>query len=77
MGTKKTATAGALIEPEIKEQAEAILKELGLTVSTVFGLFYRQIRVVEKIKATKIGFRFRLDMAGLIAENPRIILAGT
>ncbi len=43
MGTKKTATARALIEPEIKKQAEAILKELGLTVSTAFGLFYRQV----------------------------------
>ncbi|MBF0476988.1 MAG: type II toxin-antitoxin system RelB/DinJ family antitoxin [Deltaproteobacteria bacterium] len=43
MGTKKTATARVLIDPEIKEQAESILKELGLSVSGAFELFYRQV----------------------------------
>ncbi|MBI5604591.1 MAG: hypothetical protein HY879_14715 [Deltaproteobacteria bacterium] len=31
MGTTKTATARALIEPEVKREAETILKELGLS----------------------------------------------
>ena len=43
MGTTKTATARALLDPEVKEQAEAILKELGLSVSKSFELFYRQV----------------------------------
>ncbi len=43
MGTKKTATARALIDPEIKKQAESILNKLGLSVSRSFELFYRQI----------------------------------
>ena len=43
MGTTKTSTARALIDPNIKEQAEAILKELGLSVSNSFELFYRQV----------------------------------
>jgi len=43
MGTAKTATARALLDPEVKEQAEAILKELGLSVSKSFELFYRQV----------------------------------
>ncbi|MBF0397981.1 MAG: type II toxin-antitoxin system RelB/DinJ family antitoxin [Desulfobacterales bacterium] len=43
MATVKTATARVLIEPEIKRQAEAILKELGLSVSGAFELFYRQV----------------------------------
>jgi DNA-damage-inducible protein J len=43
MGTTKTATARALINPEIKIQAEAILKELGLSVSNSVELFYRQV----------------------------------
>ena len=43
MGTNKTATARALIDPEIKRQAEAILKKLGLSVSNSFELFYRQV----------------------------------
>lgn len=43
MGTTKTATARALIDPEIKKQAENILNELGLSVSGSFELFYRQV----------------------------------
>ncbi len=43
MGTTKTATARALLDPEVKEQAEAILRELGLSVSKSFELFYRQV----------------------------------
>ena len=43
MGTTKTATARALIDPEIKKKAEDILIELGLSVSGSFELFYRQV----------------------------------
>jgi DNA-damage-inducible protein J len=43
MGTTKTSTARALIDPETKKQAEAILKEVGLSVSNAFELFYRQV----------------------------------
>jgi DNA-damage-inducible protein J len=43
MATKKTATARALIDPEIKQRAEGILGSLGLSVSNAFDLFYRQV----------------------------------
>lgn len=43
MGTTKTATARALIDPEVKNQAEAILKEMGLSISNSVELFYRQV----------------------------------
>jgi len=43
MGTVKTATARALLDPEIKKQAEGILQDLGLSVSKSFELFYRQV----------------------------------
>ncbi len=43
MKTTKTATARAVLDPEIKEQAESILRELGLSVSNSFRLFYRQV----------------------------------
>ncbi|MDX1777139.1 MAG: type II toxin-antitoxin system RelB/DinJ family antitoxin [Desulfobulbales bacterium] len=43
MGTSKSATARALIDPEVKKEAEAILKELGLSVSNAYELFYRQV----------------------------------
>ena len=39
----KTAATHVRLTPEIKEQAESILKELGLSVSAAHELFYRQI----------------------------------
>jgi DNA-damage-inducible protein J len=39
----KTATARARIEPEIKNEAERILDECGLSASEAIGMFYRQI----------------------------------
>jgi len=39
----KTATARARINPVIKEKAENILHDLGLSVSGAFELFYRQV----------------------------------
>ncbi len=43
MPLAKTATARARIEPEVKEEAEEILEECGLTPSEAIGLFYRQV----------------------------------
>ncbi len=43
MGTTKTATSRALIDPEIKKNAEEILSGIGLSVSKSFELFYRQV----------------------------------
>jgi DNA-damage-inducible protein J len=43
LATKKTATARALIDPEIKQRAEGILGSLGLSVSNALELFYRQV----------------------------------
>ena len=39
----KSANVMARVEPNIKEQAEGILTELGLPVSTVINALYRQI----------------------------------
>ena len=43
MTTTKTATARALIDPEVKREAESILTQLGLSVSNSIELFYRQV----------------------------------
>jgi len=43
MGTTKTASARALLDPKVKEEAEEILRSLGLSVSKSFELFYRQV----------------------------------
>ena len=41
----KSASIHARIEPELKEAAEAILKELGLNATQAITLFYQQIRL--------------------------------
>ncbi len=40
---KRTTQVMARIEPEIKEQVDEILKQLGLSASDAINLFYRQI----------------------------------
>lgn len=39
----KTATLYARIEPDVKEQAESILAELGIPVSVLINSLYKQI----------------------------------
>ncbi len=39
----KTAMTHARLTPEIKEKAEAILQDLGITISAAYEMFYRQI----------------------------------
>jgi DNA-damage-inducible protein J len=39
----KTAMTHARISPEIKQEAEKIIKKLGLSISAAHELFYRQI----------------------------------
>jgi len=43
MSTTKSATARALIDPKVKKEAETILKDLGLSVSNAYELFYRKV----------------------------------
>jgi DNA-damage-inducible protein J len=39
----KSATARARMEPEVKEEAERILDECGLSASEAIAMFYRQV----------------------------------
>ena len=39
----RTANVTARVEPEIKEQAEAVMNKLGIPVSTAINMFYREI----------------------------------
>jgi DNA-damage-inducible protein J len=41
----KSASIHARIEPDLKEAAESILKELGLNATQAITLFYRQIKI--------------------------------
>ncbi len=48
----KTATVTARINPEIKEQAEAILDAMGMPVSVLIDTLYRQIIMTRRIPYT-------------------------
>lgn len=39
----RTASIFARVEPEIKEQAEKVLEQLGIPMSNAIGLFLRQV----------------------------------
>lgn len=39
----KTANLYARIEPDVKNQAESILEELGISASSAITMFYKQI----------------------------------
>lgn len=43
----KNANVIARVEPEIKEQAEQILSEMGISTSAAINMFYRQIIMCE------------------------------
>lgn len=46
---KKSAMIRARIEPGIKEEAETVFKELGLSTSEAIGLFYQQVKIQQGI----------------------------
>ena len=45
----KTANVLARVEPDVKEQAEAILAKLGVPASTVINMLYKQIIMTKSI----------------------------
>ncbi|MCP4669272.1 MAG: type II toxin-antitoxin system RelB/DinJ family antitoxin [Deltaproteobacteria bacterium] len=40
---RKTAMTHARLTPEIKAEAESILKKMGISISSAYEMFYRQI----------------------------------
>ena len=45
----KTANVLARVEPDVKEQAEAIMAKLGIPASTVINMLYKQIIMTRSI----------------------------
>ena len=45
----KTANVLARVEPNVKEQAEAIMEKLGIPASTVINMLYKQIIMTRSI----------------------------
>lgn len=50
----KTSNVTARVEPEVKEQAETILSDLGIPVSTAINIFYRQIGPLERTAVSSL-----------------------
>ena len=64
----KTANVTARIQPNIKEQAEAILERLGIPVSVFIDMTYRQVIMRD-------GVPFSLDIPDKLATRDSIIQA--
>ena len=66
----KTANLYARIEPELKEQAEAILSALGIPVSNAINMFYKHIILQRGIPfELKLPHERPLDMSTLSQEQ--------
>lgn len=66
----KTANLYARIEPELKEQAEAILSALGIPVSNAINMFYKQIILQRGIPfELKLPHERPLDLSTLSREQ--------
>ena len=66
----KTANLYARIEPELKEQAEAILSALGIPASNAIGMFYKQIVLQKGLPfSVKLPDNRPLDMSKLTEEQ--------
>ena len=61
----KTANVTARIQPNIKEQAEAILERLGIPVSVFIDMTYRQVIMRD-------GIPFSLDIPDKLAARDTI-----
>ena len=64
----KTANVTARIQPNIKEQAEAILERLGIPVSVFIDMTYRQVIMRD-------GVPFSLDIPDRLATRDSITQA--
>ena len=60
MNVAKTSTVYARMAPELKEQAEAILAELGISGSDGVGMFYRAV-----VRERGLPFSMRLQPSRL------------
>lgn len=59
----KSANVMARVEPEVKEKAEAIMSQLGIPVSVVINMLYRQIIM-------KNGIPFSISVSsGMLARD--------
>ena len=67
---QKTATLYARIEPDVKEQAESILSELGIPASNAINMFYKQVIMHRGLPfPVRLPSRRTLSMSDLSREE--------
>jgi addiction module RelB/DinJ family antitoxin len=73
---QKTATLYARIEPDVKERAEAILAELGMSASSAINMFYKQVILQRGLPfEVKMPSRRPIDISRLDAEELNGVLS--
>lgn len=66
----RTANVFARVEPEIKEQAESVLDQLGIPMSNAIGMFLRQVVIQRGIPFDmKLPAKRPLTMSELTKEQ--------
>ncbi|MCD7904003.1 MAG: type II toxin-antitoxin system RelB/DinJ family antitoxin [Clostridiales bacterium] len=66
----RTSNVFARVEPEIKEQAESVLNQLGVSMSNAVGMFLRQVILQRGIPfEMKLPDRAPLAMGNLTKEQ--------
>ena len=65
----KSANLYARIEPEVKEQAEAILSELGIPASNAINMFYKQIILQRGLPFEVKLPQYPLDIGNMTEEQ--------
>jgi len=66
----RTASVFARVEPEVKDEAERVLNQLGIPMSNAIGLFLRQVVMQQGIPFDmKLPVRRPIDMGALTKEQ--------
>lgn len=65
----RTANVFARVEPEIKDQAEIVLNQLGIPMSNAVGMFLRQVVIQQGIPFEMKLTKKPLDMSKLTEEQ--------
>ena len=66
----RTSNVFARVEPEVKEQAQAVLDQLGIPMSNAIGLFLRQIVLQRGIPfSIKLPTSTPLDLGAMTKEQ--------
>lgn len=73
--TLKSANVVARVEPEVKQQAEEILSEIGISSSSVINALYKQIIIQRAIPFPMVAFRKPMIQEEITKDQLNNILA--